>query len=84
VPKGKNLGSFDVLGFLTERSPRGTLSNYRAGQILYSQGDRADSVFYIHEGKVKVTVVSADGKEAVIAIRGPDEFCGESAMTGSR
>jgi CRP-like cAMP-binding protein len=43
----------------------------------------ADSVFYIRRGKVKVTVTSARGKEAVVAIRGPDEFCGEGALTGT-
>jgi CRP/FNR family cyclic AMP-dependent transcriptional regulator len=56
--------------------------NYRENQIVYSQGDPADSVFYIHEGKVKVSVISKFGKEAIVAIRGPDEFCGEGALTG--
>jgi CRP/FNR family cyclic AMP-dependent transcriptional regulator len=79
----KNPSSFDVLGFLTHRGPIRTLSKYRANKNLYSQGDPADSVFYIHEGKVKITVASAQGKEAVVAIRGPDEFCGEEAMTGA-
>jgi CRP/FNR family cyclic AMP-dependent transcriptional regulator len=55
--------------------------NYRENQIVYSQGDPADSVFYIHEGKVKVSVISKFGKEAIVAIRGPDEFCGEGALT---
>ena len=58
------------------------VSTYPKDQILYAQGDPANSVFYIHRGKVKVTVVSKRGKEAVIAIRGPDEFCGEGALTG--
>jgi CRP/FNR family transcriptional regulator, cyclic AMP receptor protein len=48
-----------------------------------AQADRADSVFYIHTGNVKVTVISERGKEAAVAIRGPDEFCGEGAMTGA-
>ena len=78
-----NHTSFDVVGFLTQQGPKRTVSNYRANQILYSQGDAVDSVFYIHKGKVKVTVTSAQGKEAVVAIRGPDEFCGEEAMTGT-
>ena len=51
-------------------------------QIVFSQGDLADSVFYIHDGKVKVTVISEQGKEAVVAILGPDEFCGEGCLTG--
>jgi CRP/FNR family transcriptional regulator, cyclic AMP receptor protein len=74
--------SFDVMGLLTQHNTRWTLSNYQENQIVYSQGDPADSVFYIHTGKVKVTVISKLGKEAVVAIRGPDEFCGEGAMTG--
>ena len=57
--------------------------NYRENQIVCSQGDPADSVFYIHEGKVKVSVISKFGKEAIVAIRGPDEFCGEGALTGN-
>lgn len=75
--------SSDVVGFLTQSGPKRTVVNYRANQALYSQGDPADSVFYIHKGKVKVTVTSEQGKEAVVAIRGPDEFCGEEAMTGA-
>lgn len=82
--KANPVSSFDVLGFLTHRGPTRALSHYRADQVLYSQGDTADSVFYIYKGKVKITVVSARGKEAVVAMRGPDEFCGEGAMTGTR
>lgn len=83
MPKqGTSGSSFDVVGFLTHQGPKRTLSNYKANQVLYAQGDPADSVFYIHAGKVKVTVISASGKQAVIAIRGPEEFCGEGAMTG--
>jgi CRP/FNR family cyclic AMP-dependent transcriptional regulator len=72
--------SFDVMGFLTQQNVRSV--NYRENQIVYSQGDPADSVFYVHRGRVKVTVVSKLGKEAIVAIRGPDEFCGEGALTG--
>ena len=74
--------SFDVMGFLTQDNTRWTLVKYEENKIVYSQGDPADSVFYIHTGKVKVTVISQLGKEAIVAIRGPDEFCGEGAMTG--
>ena len=76
--------SFDVMGLLTQHNTRWALSKYEENQIVYSQGDPADSVFYVHTGKVKVTVISQLGKEAVVAIRGPDEFCGEGAMTGTR
>ena len=75
--------SFDVMGLLTQHNTRWTLSKYKENQTLYAQGDPADSVFYIHAGKVKVTVISKLGKEAIVAIRGPDEFCGEGALTGT-
>jgi CRP/FNR family cyclic AMP-dependent transcriptional regulator len=74
--------SFDVMGLLTQHNTRWTLTKYEENQIVYSQGDPADSVFYIRTGKVKVSVVSKFGKEAIDAIRGPDEFCGEGALTG--
>jgi CRP/FNR family cyclic AMP-dependent transcriptional regulator len=54
----------------------------RKEQTIFSQGDAADAVFYIQKGKVKLTVVSEQGKEAVVAIQGPDEFCGEGCLTG--
>jgi CRP/FNR family transcriptional regulator, cyclic AMP receptor protein len=75
--------SFDVMGLLTSHNTRWTASKYQENQIVYSQGDPADSVLYIHKGKVKVTVISKRGKEAIVAIRGPDEFCGEGALTGA-
>jgi CRP-like cAMP-binding protein len=74
--------SFDVMKFLARQAGRLSAAHYQPNQIVYSQGDPADSVFYLHEGKVKVAVVSARGKEVVVAIRGPDEFCGEGALTG--
>src|SRR5580692_874706 len=75
--------SFDVMGLLTQHKTRWNLSNYKENQIVYAQGDPADSVFYIHTGQVKVTVISKLGKEAVVAIRGPDEFFGKGAMNGT-
>jgi CRP-like cAMP-binding protein len=75
--------SFDVMGLLTQHNTRWILSKYKENQIVCSQGDPADSVFYLHTGKVKVTVISKLGKEAIVAIRGPDEFCGEEALTGT-
>jgi CRP/FNR family transcriptional regulator, cyclic AMP receptor protein len=75
--------SFDVMGLLSQHTKRWGLSKYKENQIVYAQGDPADSIFYVHTGKVKVTVVSKRGKEAVVAIRGPDEFCGEGAINGT-
>jgi hypothetical protein len=52
------------------------------GKTVFSQGKPADAVFYIQNGKVKITVVSEQGKEAVVAVLGPDEFCGEGCLNG--
>ena len=60
----------------------GRIFKYQKDQTLFSQSSPADAVFYIQKGKVKITVVSEQGKEAVVAILGPDEFCGEGCLTG--
>jgi CRP-like cAMP-binding protein len=73
---------FDLKVFLTKADVGRTISKYRTNQIVFSQGDPADSAFYIHDGKVKVSIASEQGKEAVIAILGPNEFCGEGCLTG--
>ena len=73
---------FDPKAFLHKANGGKTISEYQKGQLLFSQGDLADAVFYIIDGKVKVTVVSEQGKEAVVAILGGDEFCGEGCLTG--
>jgi CRP/FNR family transcriptional regulator, cyclic AMP receptor protein len=57
-------------------------SKYPKGQVVFSQGDAGDAVFYIQKGKAKLTVVSEQGKEAVIAILGTDEFFGEGCLAG--
>ncbi|MCI0698167.1 Crp/Fnr family transcriptional regulator, partial [candidate division KSB1 bacterium] len=59
-----------------------TIGNFRKDQIVYSQGDPADSVCYIQKGKVKIAVVSEQGKEAVVAILGTNEFFGEGCLAG--
>ena len=58
------------------------IGEYHKGEIVFSQGDSADAVFYIQRGRVKVTVVSEQGKEAVVAILGSDEFFGEGCLAG--
>ena len=73
---------FDPKAFLAKANGGRTIAKYRINQVVFSQGDLADSVFYIHEGKAKVTVISEQGKEAIVAILGPDEFCGEGCLTG--
>jgi CRP/FNR family transcriptional regulator, cyclic AMP receptor protein len=59
-------------------------SKYPRDQIVFSQGDPADFVFYLQTGRVKVTVVSGEGKEAVVAFLQPGAFFGEECLTGHR
>ncbi len=59
-----------------------TILKSRKKQIIFSQGDPADAVFYIQEGKVKLTVISQKGKEAVVAILGRADFFGEASLAG--
>jgi CRP/FNR family transcriptional regulator, cyclic AMP receptor protein len=58
------------------------ISDYRKGQSVYTQGEAADSVFYIQSGKVRKTVVSEQGREAVVALLGTSDFFGEGCLTG--
>jgi CRP/FNR family cyclic AMP-dependent transcriptional regulator len=74
--------SFDPEDFLAGIGDGRTIASYRKNQDVFAQGDIADAVFYIRKGKVKVTVVSEHGKEAVVAILGKDEFCGEGCLSG--
>ena len=61
-----------------------SVSQYERDEIAYFQGDPADSIFYVQIGRVKVTVVSEEGKEAVVAIFQPGNFCGEECLTGRK
>ena len=62
--------SFDPKSFLAKVGEGRSIGRYHKDRIVFTQGDPADSVFYIQKGKVKVTVISEQGKEAVVAIRG--------------
>ena len=62
---------------------RGT-KTYKAKRNIFQQGDAADAVFYIQEGEIKLTVVSPQGKEAVVAILGAGDFFGEGCLAGQR
>jgi CRP/FNR family transcriptional regulator, cyclic AMP receptor protein len=59
-----------------------TLQTFRKSQKVFAQGEPADAVFYIQEGKVKVFVMSEQGKEAVVALHGKGDFFGEGCLTG--
>jgi CRP/FNR family transcriptional regulator, cyclic AMP receptor protein len=73
---------FDPKVFLAKVNGGRAISDYRKDQIVYTQGESADSVFYIRSGKVKKTVISEQGKEAVVAILGTGDFFGEGCLTG--
>jgi CRP-like cAMP-binding protein len=80
--KRKAKPPFDPKVFLAKVNGGLGIRNYRKDQIVYRQGDLSDSVFYIQSGKVKKTVVSEQGKEAVIAILDTGDFFGEGCLTG--
>jgi CRP/FNR family transcriptional regulator, cyclic AMP receptor protein len=73
---------FDTVEFLSKVGGGRTISAYRKNQKVFSQGEPADCVFYIMKGEVKVSVLSAQGREAVVALLGKDEFCGEGCLAG--
>jgi CRP/FNR family cyclic AMP-dependent transcriptional regulator len=73
---------FDPRAFLAKADGGVTVSNYRRGQAVFTQGDPADCIFFIQEGKVIVTVISEQGKEAVIAFLEAGDFIGEGCLTG--
>src|SRR6185437_5051237 len=72
---------FDPKLFLTKVGEGRTGRNCRKNEIIFAQGDPADAVFYIHDGRVKLTVISEVGKEAVFAVLGAGNFFGESCLT---
>jgi len=78
----KRQSSFNSTSFLAKVGEGRSIGAYRKDHIVFSQGDPADAVFYIQKGKVKVTVVSKLGKEAVVAILGTNEFFGEGCLAG--
>ena len=73
---------FDVSMFLNTVESGRSVSKYRKGEKVFAQGDPGDAVYYIQEGKVKVCVVSEQGKEAVVALHGNGDFFGENCLNG--
>jgi CRP/FNR family transcriptional regulator, cyclic AMP receptor protein len=78
----KSKSKFDPEAFLAKADGGVTISRYEKGQVVFNQGDPADSVFYIRKGRVKIAVVSAQGKEAVVAFLKAGDFIGEGCLTG--
>jgi len=82
--KKKRRIPFNVSTFLHTVNGGRTVAAYRKNQKIFAQGQPADSVFYIQEGKVKVCVISEQGKEAVVALHGKEDFFGEGCLTGQQ
>jgi CRP/FNR family transcriptional regulator, cyclic AMP receptor protein len=78
----KRIVRFNPVTFLTRIGEGKSVRLYRRKQMIFTQGDPADSVLLIQKGKVKLTVVSKQGKEAVVALLGPNDFFGEGCLAG--
>src|ERR1700687_2435881 len=73
---------FDAQAFLDSAGVARHVKELKKAEVVYSQGDAAESVMYLQKGGVKLTVVNEDGKEAVVAILGPGDFFGEGCLAG--
>src|ERR1700674_1503632 len=80
--KSKKKNALDAQAFLDSAGVAKKTKKFRKTEIIFSQGDAAKSVLYLQEGGVKLTVVNAVGKEAVVAILGPGDFFGEGCLAG--
>src|SRR5438105_151222 len=74
--------AFNLKAFLTQANSREKTAVYHTNRRIFDQGDSADAIFYIQKGKVKLTVLSRQGKEAVIAILADNDFFGEGCLAG--
>lgn len=73
---------FDYQAFIAANPGAGTIAEYSSDQIIYAQGDPADALFYVIAGTVRISVVSEQGKEGIIALLGPGSFFGEGCLDG--
>jgi CRP/FNR family cyclic AMP-dependent transcriptional regulator len=80
--KVKQKRAFNAGSFLRSAATGKHIATYRPREVIFSQGDASDSVMYIQEGTVKLSVLSRGGKEAVVGTLGPSDFFGERALTG--
>jgi CRP/FNR family transcriptional regulator, cyclic AMP receptor protein len=76
--------AFDPASFLAKAGEGKTIAAYRKGQVVFAQSDPADAIYYIQKGKIKLTVVSNNGKEAVVALLGVGDFFGEGCLAGQQ
>jgi len=82
APANEKTQSVDWAAFLAGMSSGKAVLEFRADRTIFAQGDAADSVWYIHQGKVKLAVTSQQGKEAIVTILGGNEFFGEGCLAG--
>ena len=82
VSAAKKQRRFDPQTFLSTIDGGRTIAGFAKKQPIFAQGDSADSVFYLHRGKVKLTVVATSGKEATIGILNEGDFFGEGCLKG--
>jgi CRP/FNR family transcriptional regulator, cyclic AMP receptor protein len=82
MARNTNQAAFDPREFLAIVGEGKTILEFRKDHVVFAQGDVADAVFYIQKGRVKVVVISEQGKEAVVGIFGPGQFFGEGCMNG--
>jgi CRP/FNR family cyclic AMP-dependent transcriptional regulator len=75
---------FDPKAFLETAGIGRTVHHFSAKRTIFSQGEGADAVFYIQEGRVKLSVLSEQGKEATIALLGPGDFVGEGCLASDQ
>jgi CRP/FNR family transcriptional regulator, cyclic AMP receptor protein len=80
--KKKDPQYFDPKAFLARTGAGRALADYARNHTIFLQGEPADAIFYIQKGKIKLTVVSKQGKEAVVAILGAGDFFGEGCLAG--
>jgi CRP-like cAMP-binding protein len=76
------ISPFDPKSFLSQTGPGRSISKHLKDQVVFAQGDPADAVFYIWKGKIKVAVLSGDGRQAVVAILSAGDFLGEGCLAG--
>lgn len=81
-PSRKPKVPFDLAEFLTKANGGRTIAEYRTDDPIFVQGDAANAVFYIRKGEIKLTVLSKQGKEAVVAILTHGDFFGEGCLAG--
>jgi CRP-like cAMP-binding protein len=75
---------FDPQAFLRNAGIGRTVRSYKPKQAVFLQGERADAVFYLQEGSVRLSVLSKQGKEATIALLGPGDFLGEGCLASDQ